>query len=118
MLKHLLILTCSVLALNAAPAYAEHHEGGMREKIKNMSPEERAAFHKERKEKWEKMSKEEKLQTIEEKRQKRLEKMEERWESMSDDEKIKHVEQKMERRKKFKGHKPPHGGGHHPEPGE
>jgi hypothetical protein len=95
-------------------------------KMKEMSPEERSAFKKERKEKWDAMSRDDKLAHIEQRRQQRLQKMEEafnsmsnedkvnyfneryaetrtsiqeKWQNKSDDEKIEYVENKMSRKR-------------------
>lgn len=101
-----LAITALTVSLTAfQPALAEHHEGDAdlsktmpREKYKEMSDEERQKFHEERKAKWESMSKEEKLSTIEKRRAEKKAKMEEKWNSMSDDEKIGFVEKKMKKR--------------------
>lgn len=110
-MKYLLSILALISFIATAPlAYAEPPQGGgegMKEKMKNMTPEEREAFHKERKAKWNAMSKEEKLKEIEERRSKRLKKMKETWNAMSDDEKITHVENKMKNKRKK-----PRGGEH------
>lgn len=103
-------LTLSFAAFQ--PALAETHEGTNdlsktmpREKYKSMTDEERQKFHQERKAKWEGMSKEEKLSTIETRRAEKKAKMEEKWNSMSDDEKIGFVEKRMQKRSERKsGH--------------
>jgi predicted Fe-S protein YdhL (DUF1289 family) len=65
---------------------------------KQLSPEQREKFHQERKAKWDAMSKEEKLATIEKRHAAKKAKMEEKWNSMSDDEKIAFVEKRMQKR--------------------
>lgn len=81
------------VAKTERPAHAEGDWKADREKMKNMSPEDREKFMQERKAKWDALSKEEKLKMIEERRKQR----EARWNAMSDDEKIEHVEKKMKR---------------------
>lgn len=75
-----------------------------RETLRTMSPEQRAEFQRARKEKWQSMSQDEKLNLIEKHRSERLQKREEKWNSMSAEEKIRHAEEKMQkRREKAKG---------------
>lgn len=99
----------------AGPAPALHgdvppsmHE--MRDKIKNMSEEERKAFFAQKKTEWDAMSKEQKLAEIEKRRAERIKMMEDEWNTMSDDEKIAHVEKKMKGMAEGKGC---HGMWHH-----
>lgn len=108
MFKTTLLTTAMLLSVAAfQPALAEEpsdtdlSKTAPRERYKNMSDDERKAFHEKRKEKWQGMSKEEKLEVIEKRRAEKIKKMEEKWNSMSDDEKISFVEKRM------KGH---HGG--------
>lgn len=68
-----------------------------REAMEKMSPEEREAFHKARKEQWDAMSDSEKLQLIEQKRTEMRAARDARWSAMSDAEKIKYAEEKMEK---------------------
>lgn len=109
-MKKLLLATAIVIAVASYnPAMAFEHKDGMnKEEFKKMSPEERKAFHEQRKAEWEKLSKEEKVKVIEERRAIRIKKMDEKWNSMSDDEKIKFVEERKER--KMKKHKNKHHG--------
>jgi len=118
------LLTVSAIALSIAgfqPANAEEvtktvtpvsgvdlSKKASHEDYKNMTDEQRKAFHEQRKAKWDSMSKEEKLQMIEKRRSEKKAKMDEMWNKMSDDEKIEFVNKKMERRG---GHGGP--GGHH-----
>lgn len=89
----------SALMLSHA-AFAEETAGGgrdaHREELKNMTPEEREAFHAERKAKWEALSDAEKVKMIEERRAEKRKEMDARWNAMTDAEKIKHVEQRMQ----------------------
>lgn len=88
----------SALMLSHA-AFAEEAAGGgrdaHREELKNMTPEEREAFHAERKAKWEALSDAEKVKMIEERRAEKRKEMDARWNAMTDAEKIAHVEKRM-----------------------
>lgn len=113
LLKTLIISTMlagSVMAAELPDFDAMSHEQ-RREAMKSMTPEQREAFHKARKAKWEAMSKDEKLKLIEEKRAKFKTEREAEWNSMSDDEKIKHAEKRMQQKGK-KHHGEEHGRKH------
>ncbi len=69
--------------------------------LKEMSPEERKAFKKERKEKWAAMSKEEKLAHIEERRKERLKNMDETFGSMADEDKVKFFNEKFSKKRNY-----------------
>lgn len=98
LLGALVITTALVFspAVMAQPPAGER-DGSRWEAFKNMSPEEREAFHKERKAKWEALSDAEKVKMIEERRAEKRKEMDARWSSMSDAEKIRHVEERMQR---------------------
>ena len=99
MYKYIIAVSLSLAAFQ--PALAEP-KGEMQtlpyEKYKELSPEQREKFHTERKAKWDAMSKEEKLATIEKRQAEKKKRMEEKWNSMSDDEKITFVEKRMQKR--------------------
>lgn len=73
-----------------------------KEKLEAMTPEEKTKYFEDRQKQWDAMPKAEKLKVIEERRAKRMKRMEDKWNGMSDDEKIAHVEKKMERWKNGK----------------
>jgi len=103
-----LMLGSAIMLSHAAFAEEPARDGfdSHREELKNMSPEEREAFHAERKAKWEALSDAEKVKMIEQRRAEKQKEMEARWNAMSDAEKIKHVEQRMQQ----KSGGEPHGG--------
>ena len=92
------------------PAFSDDHGSderkAKREELKNLSPEERKAYHEERKAKWEALSDAEKIEAIEKKRAEKRKASDEKWDSMSDAEKIAFVEErrknKHEKRKKHR----------------
>ena len=102
-MKHVYIALSILIMTLSQTTYAESDIPDMNQegkKVKHMTPQERKAFHQERKEKWKAMSAQEKLEVIEKKRSQRIKRMNDTWENMSDDEKIKHVEERMKRKGK------------------
>lgn len=97
MKKPLFVITLCGLMAAGLPAFAESPDVETMNKLNKMTPEQRDAFHKERQDKWNAMSKEEKLKAIEDRRKEHRQKMDDKWNRMSDDEKIKHVEGRMGR---------------------
>lgn len=91
------MLAFSPLAMAESPDLDSLSYKERKEKIKEMSAEERKAYFDNRQEQWNAMGKEEKLKVIEERRTERMKRYEEKWQGMSDDEKIEHVEKKMQR---------------------
>lgn len=92
------ILAATAFALifaGANPAMAFGGDDGRHGEFKKMSKEERDA----KKAEWQGLSKEEKVKLIEEKRERKLKRMDEKWSKMSDDEKIRFVEERHEKRK-------------------
>ncbi len=103
-MKSFHLFVCILAIAMAGNSYAEENFEGLsreekRAELESMSPEERKAFFEERKQKWQSMSQEEKLQAIEQKRTEKLKRMEEKWDSMSAEEKIRHVEERMKRKR-------------------
>ncbi|MCH2546390.1 MAG: hypothetical protein MK052_02105 [Alphaproteobacteria bacterium] len=99
---------------NLTPAEREAKHKEMRAKWEGMSEAEREAFKAERKAKWDALSKEEKVNLIEERRKAMKERHDEKWESMTADEKIQFTEERMKRKHKGRKHhgdekRPPRG---------
>lgn len=87
-----------------------------REAFKNLSPEERQKFFEERKAKWEALSRDEKLKSINERHDEMRKKMDDHWNSLSDDDKLKFAEERMSGKHKGKFGKHRRGGDDAPPP--
>lgn len=95
-----LLLTPAAWAQDRDGAIHETRREAMRDKFRDMPPEEREQFMQERREKWQALSDEEKVKLINEKHDRKMHEMKERWGNMSDQEKINMVEKRMERKGK------------------
>lgn len=108
-LRHSLMASVCVIALSA-PLGAQAAKGvddfeklspeQRHERIEKMSDKEREAFHADKKEKWKKMTREEKLTFVEKKHAEHSERFKEKWAKMSDAEKVTFVEEKFNKMRK------------------